>query len=161
MDKRKRNIILYSIVVVASILLLVGLIVILSLKPEDKKEEIKIGKNNYRIETGKEYENATVITNDTLRKEHCVDEICIKDLTIYYFNDYNNIELEIINKGLDNASGYIRVTFGDLERTVAYKNLKKNEKTHYIIQLGDKKVPDTSDFKVRKLTSKEEKKIKG
>lgn len=160
-SKKNRKILLYIVAVVASIFLLVGLIVILSTNDHGKKEEGKIGKNNYKIVTGKEYEDVTVITNDTLKKEHCLDDICIKDLTIYYFNNYNSIELDIINKGLKSATGYMKVVFGDLERTVAYKDLKQNGEVHYIIQLDKVKVPNTDDFSIRKLTKEEEKMIKG
>ena len=74
-SKKNRKILLYIVAVVASIFLLVGLIVILSTNDHGKKQEGKIGKNNYKIVTGKEYEDVTVITNDTLKKEHCLDDI--------------------------------------------------------------------------------------
>ena len=48
-SKKNRKILLYIVAVVASIFLLVGLIVILSTNDHGKKQEGKIGKNNYKI----------------------------------------------------------------------------------------------------------------
>lgn len=159
--KKNKNILLIVLGIMALVLLFIGLIFVFSNKDKDEKEVLKIGKNNYKIVNSNKYEGATVITNDRLKEEHCVDYVCIKDLTIYYLADYNNIELDIVNKGRNTATGYIKVIFKDLERTVAYKNLQKDSKTHYVIQLGSTKIDDTSDFEVRKLTAKEEKELKG
>ncbi len=117
-------------------------------------------RSNIIIFTSKDkYKDAEIITNETLKSEHCVDKVCVKDLVIYKAKTYYNIEMKIKNKSKKEASGYLKVIFKDREMTIFYNKLKSNKEKNYTIQLGERGIDDPTDFKVRKLTDKELKKL--
>lgn len=152
-------------IIVVVILLIISIVMILIGKMQDLKKDDKVIKeNNLSDQTSvfinKPYKNAKKITSKKLSKEHCLNDICIKDLTIYYTAESNNIELKVVNKGKNTATGYLKVVFGEKAMTVAYNSLGKKKPSPYTIQLGKEKLSDTSDFTVRELTSEELAKIK-
>lgn len=146
------------------ILIIVSVLMFLIGKMLGAKKENIIKENNLNEQTtvfiNKPYKNAKKITSKKLSKEHCLNDICIKDLVIYYTDESNNIELKVVNKGKKPATGYLKIVFGEKAMTVAYNSLDKKKSSPYTIQLGKEKLPDISDFTVRKLTSGEMSKIK-
>ena len=101
------------------------------------------------------YRDATVISNDNLNKEHCLDNICIKNLKIYQGPSYYNVELQIVNKTEEDKTNQLALVFGDRVLFVSYKDLKKGATSDYTIELGDEIISNTSDFTVRYLTNEE------
>ncbi len=149
-------IVLIAVVLVAVVLVLIASVI---LKKDDEDIRKKSGKQT-SVFINDPYKNATKITNSKLAKEHCVNDICVKDLVIYYTDTVNNIEFDLINKGKEKATGYLKVVFGDKEMTVSYDALESKRPSPYTIQLGKEKLATTEDFSVRELTSEELAKFK-
>lgn len=157
--KNKTLIVIGLVVIILVVLAVVFLLSSVSNKKDDELPEKKLGKEQTSIFYNEPYKDAEKITSKQLAKEHCLDDVCIKDLTIYYTEFSNNIELNIVNKGKDTKTGYLKIVFDDKAMTVAYKNLEKGKTSPYTIQLDKKRLTDTSDFTVRKLTKEELSKI--
>ncbi len=149
-----RNI-LISIFIISFLLLL---FVFIKNENVNKKESNLI--NDYKFSSSEKYKDAEIITNDKLKSNHCIDNICISNLIIYQAKSYCNIEMNITNKGKFKASGYLKLVFKDQEMTVKYNNLESKATRNYTIHLNENKLNDMSDFKVRKLTKDELKNIK-
>lgn len=124
--------------------------------PPSKEKKTASYKENY-VYDNNIYRDATVVSNEALTKEHCLDEVCIKDLTIYQGTYYNNVVLKIVNKTTKTKTGQLALVFGDRVLFVSYKNLKEGDTTNYTVELGDKMISDSSDFTVRYLTDDEKK----
>lgn len=148
------------IVLISIVLVAVMLVLIFSNITKKKDGDSKKSKSNEQTSVffNNPYKDAKKITNKTLSKEHCLDDICVKNLTIYYTKESNNIELTLVNKGKKAATGYLKVVFGNKAMTVFYDSLKKE--SPYTIQLGKEELSETSDFTVRELTNEELAKIK-
>ncbi len=156
-DKTLLPIVLIAVVFIAIVLILVFSAISKKNVEESKKEGSGEQKTVFYNEP---YKDATKITNETLAREHCVDDICVKDLVIYYTKSANNIEFNLFNKGKKKATGYLKIVFDDKAMTVAYNSLESNKSSPYTIQLGKEKLEDTSDFIVRELTGQELEKLK-
>lgn len=161
-DKKKKTIILV-IIVLALVILTVGIILAFS---EEKTSKGKNPldddeyKNNYTLVNGEKYADATVITSDALKKDHCLDDICIRDLTIYESDDYNNVEMTIANNGSDTATGSLALVFEERVLMVSYDSLKGGSTVSHRIQLDKKRISNVEDFVVRNLSKEEMSKMK-
>jgi len=156
MDKKNLRVMIVTVVVFLSLLLFViGSVLLFGGK--DKK---KGGKAEYDIAEVDIYKDFKVTTSEKLKKEHCLDKICINDLTIYQDDGKYDIVFKIKNTGSLKKSGYLKVVFGNRPLTVKYTNLKGKSSTNYTIQLGKYGLGEVDDFEVRELTDKELSKIK-
>ena len=77
-----RNI-LISIFIISFLLLL---FVFIKNENVNKKESNLI--NDYKFSSSEKYKDAEIITNDKLKSNHCIDNICISNLIIYQEKNY-------------------------------------------------------------------------
>ena len=99
-------------------------------------------------------------TNDDLKKGHCLDGICVLDVTFYYIDDEGRLECTILNQSSKEESGYLKLVFGEDRLTVVYRNLSPGKMVKTISKYHKLTIPDKDDYVLEKLTDEEISKIK-
>jgi len=152
-DQNKRNILIIIIVVLILVLLLVILFAVNNHKP-------KTNGNNYVISSKEKELNGTEEhTSEKLKSSHCVDKVCVENVSIYYNGSEGRVEYTIYNKSSKEVSGNLMMVFGDDTILVAYSKLGAKGKIETSSFFTDKNISDKDDYVLRKLTKEEEKKI--
>lgn len=153
--KKVLLIILFTVIIVLGIVSLK----MFGNKPQDDSKKQIIKKNNYSFVDEGMYDRAKAITNEQLRSEHCLGDICIKDLMIYRFDKHDDVVLKVVNKGNNEITGQLNIVFSEMVMPVVYQNLGSGKEKVYTIQF-DNLISSTDDYTVRELTSDELSKIK-
>ena len=152
-DQNKRNILIIIIVVLILVLLLVILFAVNNHKP-------KTNGNNYVISSKEKELNGTEEhTSEKLKSSHCVDKICVEDVSIYYNGSEGRVEYTIHNKSSKKATGNLMMVYGEDTILVAYDNLEAKTSISTSSFFRNKKINEKEDYVLRKLTKEEEKKI--
>ena len=86
------------IIVVAAVLLLIVVVVAALFLGKKDADTNNATQNNYVIGPVEEKEGTTIYTSEVLKAEHCLDSICVEDVTFYYTEEGGRIEYSIINK---------------------------------------------------------------
>lgn len=147
------------------ILGIVLLILLLSLLFKDDEQYIYdyYDKQNSNIVVSKTYKEkpGTFIRSiNTLKEEHCKDEICIKNMVIYYIKKEGRIEYEIINNSKKKVSGAFKLKFDNDNTTyVVYSKLKKGESRKGVISFSEADYSNVYDYSLKKLKDAELKKL--
>lgn len=155
MNKRKKMIIVIPVIVLAFLLLIIGICYFG--KNGSKKDPLE---NQYRISDNVvELSGTEIIENDNLIAEHCLDDICVKDVKIYQAGDEGRIEYTIINKGSTEATDILKLNFGDTFTYVSFTILQPgnsvNSRTFF--RSGD--YSNVTDYTLEYLTNEEKAKI--
>lgn len=161
-NKSKYKIIIY-ISLVALVVLLISLLVIIVSKNKENKIYEKLNEQNKNIVVSEEYKEkpGTFIRRlDTLTKEHCKNNICIKNMKIYYIGTEGRIEYEITNKSKKKVSGAFKLKFDDGNTTyVIYNKLNKNDTVKGVISFTNTDFSNVYDYKMIALKKDELKKL--
>lgn len=162
-NEQKRKVIIVVTIVLALVILITGITLAFRSGKSNKGKKViddELYKNNYTIVNGEKYADATVITNNTLKKDHCLEDICIRNLTIYQATDYNNVEMTVVNNGKGTATGSLALVFGDRVLVISYNSLDGGKSASHRIQLNKRRLTNTDDFIVRKLSKEELARVK-
>lgn len=118
--------------------------------------------NKYKISNEKkDISGTTIITSDTLSSEHCNGDICVSDLVIHNNgNGLGRAEYKITNKGSEEASGYLKINFGEKGFVVFYQHLAPSKSTNNMSQFNGLDFNDVSDYSLDELSKEEKEKIK-
>lgn len=148
---------------VIALLIVVILIIILvvSISFFHKKDESKLPKPAYGFTGNVVEEEGTFIRDiDSLKKSHCVDNICVKNLMIYYKNKNGRIEIEIVNNNKRSANGKLTIKFdNDVKYNIEY-DLKGKETIKTSIQYDGDDLSNVYDYTLKKAVSDSKKKGK-
>ena len=153
--KKKINENMKSIIIVLSILILILIIGALVLIGKSNKN----GYANIIESEVVEFPGTKVISNDNLKKEHCLNDICVSDVNIYKVDNKGRLECKVENKSEQTRSGYLKLKFQETSFTIAYRDLKPGIFEKSIAQFTNKKITDTTDYVLEELTKEEEKSI--
>lgn len=146
------------LIILFTVIIVLGIVCLGNKPQDDSKKEVE-KKNNYSFVDEGMYDRAKAITNEQLRSEHCLGDICIKDLMIYRFDKHDDVVLKVINKGNNEITGQLNIVFSEMVMPVVYQNLGSGKEKVYTIQF-DNLIASTDDYTVRELTSDELSKIK-
>ena len=154
----KKNLkLLILILVVLIVILLTIMFISVFNKPSNKPV-----KGNYKYsDDKKELPGIKEYSGDKLAEEHCIDNICVKNVKLYYDDKNKNgrVECNIVNKTGKKATGYLKLVFDD-SIIIYYKDLEADTERGTTSQFSNKKITDKTDYKLKKLTDKEISKIK-
>lgn len=134
-----------------------------------KKEKYNVydyyDKSNENIVVSKDHKEkpGTLIrSTETLKKEHCKDDLCIKNIIIYYIKDEGRIEYEITNKGKRKATGALKLKFDNGNKIfIVYNKLKKNEIKKGVISFSKNDFSNVYDYTLSFASKKELDKLLG
>lgn len=155
MNKRKKMVIVIPIIVLAFLLLIIGICYAGS--NGSKKDPLE---NQYRISDNVvELSGTEIIENDNLTAEHCLGDICVKDVTIYQAGNEGRIEYTIINKGSNEATDILKLNFGDTFTYISFTILQpgKSVKSRTFFRNGD--YSNVTDYTLENLTEEEKESI--
>lgn len=145
------------------VLIIFILLVLLLFRDEEKIIYDYYDKQNSNIVVSKDYKEipGTFIRNiDTLKKEHCVEDICISNMKIFYRKNQGRIEYEITNKSKKKVTGAIKLKFDNDNVTyIVFSKLKKGETRNGIISYNDADYSNVYNYSLKKLNDKEFKKL--
>lgn len=145
------------------VLIIFILLVLLLFRDEEKIIYDYYDKQNSNIVVSKDYKEipGTFIRNiDTLKKEHCVEDICISNMKIFYRKNQGRIEYEITNKSKKKVTGAIKLKFDNDNVTyILFSKLKKGETRNGTISYNDADYSNVYNYSLKKLNDKEFKKL--
>ena len=146
------------IIIIAIILLvIIGLILFFNSGKEEPRE------NNYTFNLEySEIPGTIVYNNEKLTSEHCLNEVCISDVTFYYRDDEGRVEYNITNTSSDYKkvkSGYLKMVFDDKSLLIVYSDLRSGMTVKSQTQYMGMEIKNKEDYKLEKLTKKEISKI--
>ena len=144
------------IVIAIIILVIVGLIVLLI----PKKGEDEWGNSYNFSDDVVELPDTVTYNNEKLTSRHCLNSICVEEVTFYYSNDTGRVEYTITNTSNKTKSGYLKMVFKNEFLIIAYKDLVPKRTIKSRTQYTGKEIKDKSDYKLKKLTKEEISKIK-
>ena len=123
----------------------------------------KLDKQNSNIvvsDVKKEIPGTYIRSLESLKKKHCLDDVCIKNIMIYYRKNSGRIEYEIVNNGKRKVSGAFKLKFDNGNSTyIVYTKLKKGESRKGVISFSNNDYSNVYDYTLNKLKDKELKKL--
>ncbi len=156
---KKKNVKVIVIVLVV-ILLLVGIveIVLFSRKKEAPKGPVR--SNDYVISSQIEEAPGTVTYNTpTLSAEHCLDSICVQDVTFYYTDEGGRIEYTVVNKTDQVVGGFLKLVFGKQSLRIVYQDVPAGGSIKSGTFYSGKKIESMDDYHLEHLSKEDNKKI--
>ena len=127
---------------------------------ENNLEEDTV-KNNYIIsEKVVEMPGTKIITNDNMKAEHCLNDICLTNTTFYNNDKVGRVECMIINKTSEVKSGYLKLLVDGKSLVLSYSELEPQKEELVTIRYKGADFSSVEDFTLSKLSRQEIKAIK-
>ena len=120
---KNNNIILFSIIGIVLVILIL-IIIFLIPKKSNKKDNFE---GIYILPGIPEDKDRVKVSNHTLNKEQCVEDICVRNVVINCYSDKGGIEYQITNKGKEKKTGYLKMEFDNFTATIVYQDLEKGK----------------------------------
>ena len=153
MLKKNRKLLFISIVVLLIILLI---IIVISRKPKRKYSDF----NKYKIvDNVQELPGTYVRDTGNLSFSHCLEDICITNVSIHYIDNNGRVEYTITNNSKKKKVGYMKMVFGNSNLIISY-SLKRGKSVKGYIQYNNIDLSNVYDYKLSNLTKKEMSNIK-
>lgn len=112
-----------------------------------------------KYDTSKYPKGTKVNTSKKLQKEHCVDNICVSNVYIYYVDDRGEIKYTVENKSSSSKKGYLKMNFNGNEIYLNYDFSQNGNKYENIASYTGTDIGKVKNYTLKKLTKKEEKSI--
>ena len=160
-NNKNKKIIYVGLIIFVLILLIILLVTIFNNKEEKMYEQLDKDNANIVVSNEKVEKPGTFIRNiETLRKEHCKDDICINNMRIYYIKDNGRIEYEITNNSKKKVSGAFKLKFDNgITTYVIFNKLKKKETREGVITFNSTDFSNVYDYSLIKVKDDELKKL--
>lgn len=146
----------YIVLIIVALLVVIILGVLLA--PE-KKDNPKSNNNYHFTNEVKEIEGTVEYSTDDLKKDHCIDDICISDATFYYLGDEGRIDYVVTNNSSSKKSGSYKMVFGDEYLVVYFTDIEPGKSFKTTSQYIGKTIPNMDDYTLDYLTDEEQSKI--
>jgi len=146
-SKTKSLLIKILLLILIILIAIVIALVLISNKPNNK-----IPKEDNKIYTNK---------SEKIKKEHCLETLCLTNTKINYNSEYKigEIEFNFKNKGTETIpQGFVKVVVKDnpeISFVVYHLELKPDSEIPSLIQFKNKKIVDIKDFILEKPTDEE------
>lgn len=142
--------------IIIILIILLSLIGFISYKSFHKNKSNGKKPDNYKISKDKVEIPGTIrYTNNDLQSSHCVDKICIDGVVFYYIGDTGRIDYYISNYSLKEASGYLKLKFGDKILYAIYKNLGSGKTIKSTSQFMEVNITNKENYELEKISEKE------
>ena len=99
--------------------------------------------------------NRITVTNKNMKKEQCVNDICIKDVVVTCYPDRGSIKYKITNKGKSEVSGYLKMVFDNYTGYIVYNNLGGGKTEDGYIGYSGYDLRKIKEYQLRKLSNSE------
>ena len=143
--------------IICGLLMICLVVLILLLRPNKNNKNVK---NYYKFSDDVvETPNTVVIKNDSMSKEHCINDICVKDVVFYYDSVQGRFNYTVVNKTNVVQSGYLKLVFGEKSFIVVYSDVlpgKEKSNTSYF-NMNNLKLTD--DYVLEELSEEDRSKI--
>ena len=143
--------------IVCGLLMICLVVLLLLLKPQKSTKHVK---NYYNFsDEVVETPNTVVIKNDSMSREHCSNNIFIKDVEFYYDSVQGRFNYTVINKTNVVQSGYLKLVFGEKSFIVVYSDVlpgKEKLNTSYF-NIDNLKLTD--DYILEELSEEDKSRI--
>ena len=143
--------------IICGLLMICLVVLLLLLKPQKGTKHVK---NYYNFsDEVVETPNTVVIKNDSMSREHCSNNICIKDVEFYYDSVQGRFNYTVINKTNVVQSGYLKLVFGEKSFIVIYSDVlpgKEKLNTSYF-NIDNLKLTD--DYILEELSEEDKSRI--
>jgi hypothetical protein len=156
MDKRR------IILIVVIIIVLIILLILAFFGSLEKFENKEIDNDKQYNFTGNfvELPNTVTVSNSSLSTQHCLNNICISNLKIYYIDNDGRAEYTITNNSSSTASGYLKINFGSESLIAVYKNLNAGSSITTISMYNSKDLSGVTSYTLEQLTETDLESIK-
>ena len=145
-------------IVLIIVFLLIAIVLGVWLAPDKKENKKSNDKYQFTGEV-KEIEGTTEYSNDDLKKDHCIDDICISEATFYYLGNEGRVDYVITNKSSSKQSGSYKMVFGDDYLVVYFTDLEPGKPVKTTSQYVGKTIPNMENYTLEYLTEEEKSKI--
>lgn len=95
--------------------------------------------------------NRSTISNWKLKKEQCIDDICVKNVKITCYDDRGNITYVVTNKGKEKASGYLKLVFENYSAIIVYKDIEPGKSSDGFTGYSGYDLRKVNNYKLEKL----------
>ncbi len=124
--------------------------------PNNDPDYVDLGSREYDASQNRERNDS-----ESLKEEKCIDEICLKNVEIYKYNDLNMVLVKgkLINKGKTVTNKFINIIYKDEDSTIKkgyYINkLARNVEMDFEAQYRETDIFNTKDISLKKANKKE------
>ena len=153
--KKDRMVIISALIVIGLILLVI--IIALSIRPRSSSNYLNEGYDF--VETTIEDPGSNVYTSDTIKSEHCLGNICVSDVQVYYLNNNGRFDCKITNKGSSKATGYLKLNAKYTSLVLAYRDLEPGKTANASANYYSVKFEQFDDYTLSELSDTEKIKI--
>ncbi len=143
-----------TIVILVIVLLLVVCSVVIFKKISVKPTELHSEFYEFSSDE-KEISGTQRYSNDLLTSEHCIGDICVRDVTFHYVNKIQKIEYVILNNGKKKATGYLYMKYGNHKILLSYSSLEPGKTVKNTSQLFGVEFEQHDDYTLSELTEEE------
>lgn len=155
--KKNIKLIIIALIFILGIVIIVSVISIKSDKEKGYKEE-----NKYRIsDEVVEVPGTKIITSDRIKERHCLNDICVTNMTFYTYGKDGRIECTVKNESEEEKSGYIKIKVNGISLIANYDNLVPGKESKTVARYTGVEFTDIEDYTLEELTKKEKKNIIG
>lgn len=156
-EKRINNIML---IIAALIVICIATIIVSVVSYRRNNPQDNTHKNNYDIsEKVIEMPGTKIITNDNMKAEHCLNDICLTNATFYSNGKVGRVECIIINKTSEVKSGYLKLLVNGKNLILSYDNLEPQSEKKAIIRYKGADLSSVEDYTLSNLSDQEVKAI--
>ena len=156
----KNNKVKIIFLIIAGILLLVGIIEIIHFTKKNETPHRPGTDNGYTVSSKVEELPGTKVYNSpTLNSEHCLDTICVENVSFYYTDEGGRMEYTVINKSDKVASGFLKLVFGKQSLKIVYQDVPAGGKVKSGTFYANKTIESMEDYHLEYLSDEDYKKI--
>ena len=149
----------YLFVTILIVVLVLILIIVTNVFSDDYNVN-KLEDGVYIVPGSYKDPNLKKITNDGLKKEKCVKNICVKRITIECTKEYGTINYVVTNKGKEIQSGYINIFIGDFKGTVVYSKIGPGKSKDGFIGYKGFDLTNAKDFELKEFSFEDYKNVR-
>ena len=160
-NNKYKKIIYVGLILLAILLVILLFSLIFGNKEEKILKDLDEKNKNIVVSKTKKEKPGTLIRNlDSLRKEHCKDDICVKNVIVYYIKNQGRIEYEITNNSKKKVTGAFKIKFdNDKSSYIIFNKLKKNETRQGVISFTNLDLSNIYDYSLTRVKDDELKKL--
>lgn len=157
---KNKKIVIILIICLSLLLIILGVFLASNNSNKPKKNKENKTNNSYKISKNQEeLENTQIVETDNLKAPHCIDNICISNVVMYYADKRGRVTYTITNNSNEIISGRLKMNFGSDYIIVSYQDIKMGEMFEDVSYFDDKSFEKVDDYKLEKLTDSEKSKI--
>ena len=147
--KKNKKWILFIILIVLFIVLIILAFFNHGKKESDDEGKIKILSGVYNDP------DCVTITNQSLKKEQCINDLCVRNVVLNSYPNKGSITYKITNKSNKELSGYLKLVFDSYTAYIVYDKLGAGKTEDGYVGYSGFDLRNEKEYKLQKLTDSE------